>query len=301
MQFLKIKPSARAASLGDGFVSIANDVNAVFYNPAGLTRLNAMEISLMHMVYLADTNYEYGAMVLPVGDKLRIGAYVVYLNYGSIGRSTEDGSGLYMVGTDSYTPYDFAGAVSLGYKINDFLSVGVNAKLGISEVAGSSLSGLMGDAGVLVKLTETMNFGGAIYNVGGSSAGGSSPINGRAGISTKLSAMEKEDLTVAVGVNYTRASGVFSGSIGAEYYEKSIFSLRAGYGTAEADGINVGAGVRQSFGDMTGTLDYNFAMLGDMGSAHRISLGVKFGKEGGGTKSSTPGTKNKGYSIRKRF
>ena len=37
LNFLKIKPSARGASIGDGFVAISDDVNAVFYNPAGLT------------------------------------------------------------------------------------------------------------------------------------------------------------------------------------------------------------------------------------------------------------------------
>ena len=80
MQFLKIKPSARAASLGDSFVSIANDVNATFYNPAGLTQLEDVEISLMHMVYVADMGYEFGTVVFPVGEKLRIGAYVIFMN-----------------------------------------------------------------------------------------------------------------------------------------------------------------------------------------------------------------------------
>ena len=34
LNFLKIEPSARGASLGAGYVAVSNDVNAMVYNPA---------------------------------------------------------------------------------------------------------------------------------------------------------------------------------------------------------------------------------------------------------------------------
>ncbi|MCX5776912.1 MAG: hypothetical protein NTX32_04720 [Candidatus Firestonebacteria bacterium] len=54
---------------------------------------------------------------------------------------------------------------------------------------------------------------------------------------------------------------------------------------------------------MTGCFDYNISMLGDMGSTHRLSVGVKFGEEESGNQRKKSGnyrrdTKN---SIKKRF
>ena len=74
LAFLKIKPSARGTSLGDCFVSIANDANAIYYNPAGLTQLKNIEISLMHMSYVAETSYESGAIFFPIGKKANLPA-----------------------------------------------------------------------------------------------------------------------------------------------------------------------------------------------------------------------------------
>ncbi|OGF49801.1 MAG: hypothetical protein A2044_02445 [Candidatus Firestonebacteria bacterium GWA2_43_8] len=297
MQFLKIKPSARATSLGDSFVSIANDVNATFYNPAGLAQLDTPEFSLMHMVYMADTSYEFGTLVLPVGDKIRIGAYVIYMNYGSFGKTTEDTTGVYQTGTGSYSPYDLSTAVSLGYKMTKNINIGINFKMAVSDIDGSKLNGIMGDAGILLKLSEEIGLGGVVYNLGGALTNGdSTPVIAKFGLSTKLSLAEENDLTVGVGCNYVSASSKLSESLGAEYIFQEMFVLRAGYGiNSDSDSLNVGAGLRQNLGGMIGTLDYNFSLLGDMGSAHRVSIGVKFGEKGG-TKSKSVNSKKKSYN-----
>jgi len=281
MQFLKIKPSARATSLGDSFVSIANDASATFYNPAGLAQLDNMEISLMHMAYIAETSYEFGTIVLPAGDKLRIGAYIIFLNYGSVVKTTEDSSGIFSGNSGSYTPYDLSAAVSMGYRLSGNFNVGFNIKMALSSIDDKSLNGIMGDAGVLWKVTDEISVGGILYNIGGVMQNGdASPLTGKLGVSTKLSLMEENDLTAGVGFNYVNASAKLSESIGAEYCFRDMFSVRAGYGIgSDADGINIGAGLKQDLGGMTGTLDYNFSMLGDLGSAHRISIGLKFGQD----------------------
>ena len=303
LQFLKIKPSARATSLGDSFVSIANDVNAAFYKPAGVGQLDSPEISLMHMVYMADTSYEFGALVLPVGDKLRLGAYVVFLNYGSMVKTTEDLSGLLLSSSgSSYAPYDLSAAVSVGYKISKDFNVGFNLKMAISEIDGSSLNGIMGDVGVLLKLTEETGLGCAVYNISGVMLNGdTAPLTGRLGLSTKFSLVEQNDLTVGVGCNYVPANAKLSESIGVEYYYQGMFCIRGGYGIgSDIEGLNAGAGIRQDLGGMTGTLDYNFSMLGDLGSAHRVSIGIKFGPEN--TDKSKVRSNNKGqYSIKKGY
>ncbi|OGF44275.1 MAG: hypothetical protein A2231_02075 [Candidatus Firestonebacteria bacterium RIFOXYA2_FULL_40_8] len=305
MQFLKIKPSARAASLGDSFVSIANDVNATFYNPAGLAQLDNTEISLMHMVYIQDTGYEFGTVVFPMGDKLRIGAYVIFMNYGSIARTLENGSGMLVAGTESYAPYDLSTAVSVGYKLSKNISLGANIKIAYSDIDGNKLSGLMGDAGLLIKLTEETSLGGVVYNVGSAINGSTVPMLVKGGLSTSFSLAEQNDLLLGVGANYISASAKLSGSIGLEYNYQNIFFVRTGYGMAsEADGINIGAGVKQDLGGMTGMLDYNFSLMGDLGSAHRVSVGIKFGEEYPGKskrKSSNVKSKNGNSGIRNYY
>jgi len=74
-----------------------------------------------------------------------------------------------------------------------------------------------------------------------------------------------------------------------------MFFIRAGYGMAsDTDGINIGAGLKQDLGGMTGTLDYNFSLLGDLGSAHRVSVGIKFGDDySGKSKRKSSNTKSK--------
>jgi long-subunit fatty acid transport protein len=64
--FLKIGVGARAVGLGEAFVAVANDPSAIFWNPAGLASMQRQELSLNHVSWPADVNYEHLAFVLPV-------------------------------------------------------------------------------------------------------------------------------------------------------------------------------------------------------------------------------------------
>jgi hypothetical protein len=285
LNFLKIKPSARGASIGDGFVAIADDANAPFYNPAGLTQVTDLEFSLMHMLYMADTSYEYASFAVPAGENLKLGAYVIYLNYGSIDRTTENSSGIFQAVTGTYVPSDLAVALSAGYKLSDDLSVGLNLKYALESVDTLSITGLMADAGILTDI-EGVRVGAAIYNIGTVSMD-KAPAGVRLGGSTKFTGMTENDVTAAVGINYMLASSKISGSLGGEWNYEDFLILRGSYTLmADADSLNLGLGLKQDLDGVTGEVAYNFSLLGDLGCAHRISLGIKFGDAdaGGGKK-----------------
>ncbi len=72
--FLKISPSARAAGMGDAYTAIANDVYAIFYNPAGLTHVQRFE-------------YGFGLTNWIVGSKLMSAAFAHPLGRGVLGVS----------------------------------------------------------------------------------------------------------------------------------------------------------------------------------------------------------------------
>ncbi len=59
--FLKIDAATRPTAMGGAFVGVANDVNSVFWNPAGLTQMEKRELSAMYNSWFAGINYASGA------------------------------------------------------------------------------------------------------------------------------------------------------------------------------------------------------------------------------------------------
>src|SRR3970040_329301 len=57
--FLRNDVSARAAALGGSFIAVENDVNSLFYNPAGLRTLDGRQLSFGSFKHLMDVNSGY--------------------------------------------------------------------------------------------------------------------------------------------------------------------------------------------------------------------------------------------------
>ena len=301
LSFLKIKPSARAASLGDGFVALADDANAGFYNSAGLAQINSPEVSLMHMAYISDTAYEYGAIAVPVGKNLRLGMYLIYLDYGAIAKTMET-AGVYDPNlSGSFTLNDLAAAVSAGYRLGDGTSIGLTVKYAVESIDTVSISGVMADAGVMTEI-EGVKLGAAVYNLGADIGADKTPVYARMGAAGYFSAMTDKDLCLAVGINYVPSGSKTSGSIGAEYTYDSFFTVRGSYTLgADSDTLNIGAGIKTDILGLTGEVAYNYSLLGDMGSLHRVGLGIKFEEEIGRKQKTSIGNDNKQRSIRRYY
>jgi len=62
MGFLKISQSARAAGMGDAFTAVANDVNAAFWNPAGLAHVEKFGWTSTYTRWLVNTEMFSGAV-----------------------------------------------------------------------------------------------------------------------------------------------------------------------------------------------------------------------------------------------
>ena len=56
MQFLKIGQGARAAGMGDAFTAVADDISAIFWNGAGLTHVENLEVQANYTKWLAGTD-----------------------------------------------------------------------------------------------------------------------------------------------------------------------------------------------------------------------------------------------------
>ena len=105
---------ARSAALGNSFVAVADDGDAVFYNPAGVAQLEARQLMYTNVSLFFggiegdDLGQHVVSYAHPLGSRLGVG-----LGYERIGSQLMSENGAFL---------------SLGYRPTAGLSVGVNAK-----------------------------------------------------------------------------------------------------------------------------------------------------------------------------
>lgn len=84
-EFLSSGAGARALGLGGSFTALANDVTAVYWNPAGLSQLNYPEASLMHAQRFAGIiKYNFAAFAMPSGERSSLGFGIIRLGIDDI-------------------------------------------------------------------------------------------------------------------------------------------------------------------------------------------------------------------------
>ena len=59
---LEVGQGARAAAMGNAFTSVANDVNAIWWNPAGLSDVERAEVSFTHTQWFVNSQFNSGAL-----------------------------------------------------------------------------------------------------------------------------------------------------------------------------------------------------------------------------------------------
>jgi hypothetical protein len=273
-QFLKLGAGARAAGLGEAFAGLADDSTSIYWNPAGLTRLDGKSLSMMHAVWFGETSYDWLAYAMPLGKRWAFGVGAQYMSYGNITKIDSAGS----VGGD-ISPSDVAFSLSIAKDLK-FVSFGVNLKYVASKIENSAVA-YGGDAGLLSAFMDgRMRVGLAVQNIGTKmkfiSEEDPLPMNIKLGGAFYIS----DKLTMAVDANQPVDNEMTYGA-GAEYRIdiSRVMSVawRVGYNTRNKDtgglnGICAGAGC-----DCCNyTIDYAFVPYGDLGQTQRISLGIKF-------------------------
>ncbi len=122
--FLRVEQGARPVAMGGAFTAVADDINSIFYNPAGLTNIQSMEYVFSYTDWLVDSKFFSGALGYTTG----VGTFGVSIVHFSINEFEEtlplqpEGTGR-MVG---------AGNLALGLafarEITDKLSLGVQVR-----------------------------------------------------------------------------------------------------------------------------------------------------------------------------
>ena len=292
--FLKIEGGSRPAGLGGAFAGLANDINTIFWNPAGLTAVHDRELTAMQHFSFAEINNQtigYAQRILPhINGGLVWGASFLG-SFTEIERRqgpTEDPDSTVTVG-------GFATGLSLAYPLSSALSVGGTAKIISEQLDIQNAYGVAADVGVILQLLDNhLGIGVAVQNAGVLGGGENLPMALRAGLAYRtwreVAAEAEEPMTTQevwafvadAHIPLLDANPSFHLGIERWFYDSvaARVGYRIGFNENPSDGLSLGVGVRRSGEDALANIDFQFdyAFIPDalLGNAHRVSFITRF-------------------------
>ena len=284
-QFLKIAVGARAAAMGGAFVGVADDATALFWNAAGIARIDPekSELSINHANWPAELQFEQIGYVFHV--KRIPGAFGVHA------RSLRMDP---MVETTAFQPDPLTGTgntfdagfmtfgMTYARSFTDKFSAGVTGNFVHEGLAELSQQTIAFDIGTLYDVgTLGMKIGMAISNIGSTitfiEREARIPALFRVGTSATL--MQSADQKLLGSFEFSHPpDNAERVNVGAEYAFRKYMFLRGGYNiNYDAEGIAGGVGFHFP-ASVAGRadLDYAFTDMKELGGSHRISLKFLF-------------------------
>jgi len=288
--YLIIPVGPRGIAMGESIISNAKGVEALFWNPAGVSLMqNNADVIFSHMNYIADIGLEYGAVAANFEG---FGVFALSIKSLSIGEilttttANPDGTG------DTFSPSMIVAGLSYSRLLTEAISIGLTANF-LNETLGDvSASGIAFDVGVLYRnlgdinglsmgvvvknLGPTMEFGGS----GLIQEGQLNDLNRDPGFFT-IDAAPFElptNFQLALGyspvideINSLEFSGIyqnnnFSGDeykFGGEYGYNSVLFVRAGYQLSPQQedfiyGFSAGVGINYEVEGFGFKIDYAY-------------------------------------------
>jgi len=282
---LKQYLGARPLGMGEAFVGLADDINTLQFNPAGLSNIPRREIGAMYLKGLMDTNYGNFAYAQPIGETGYICGSLMTLQGGDIEINWWDGTSVTTNERKAKQDYIF----TLGYTHDFFsgreLSLGANFKVIKSELAEESKGNTFAaDIGGLYRLMdEKLSLGLSVQNIGkgmeykgGIATGEESdplPSAVKFGIAYKIVSGDISKLTGVVDINKYKYTDIQTNA-GLEYWVKEMIALRTGYKMGY-DLASVTAGMGFRYKDYQ--LDYGFGLMDKINHLHKVSFTLRFG------------------------
>ncbi|MFO7446232.1 MAG: PorV/PorQ family protein [Ignavibacteriaceae bacterium] len=308
--FLEIAVGAPAMGMGGAFVSIANDASSLRWNVAGIAASEKYEALITHADWIAETNFDFAGLVLPLGSFGTLGLSFTSLSMEDMMVRTVDqpeGTGEY------FSAGDIAVGISYARLLTDRFSIGFTVKYIQQTIWHMSSTAIAFDAGTLFKtdLFGGMAIGASISNFGtpmklegrdtrhfirvdDTKLGSNEripveveldswelPLTFQIGVSTF--ALNTDNYKLLVAVDAIHPNNDFeSVNIGGEFSFMEFISLRGGYQNLFLDdsegGLTFGAGVNSKmlFSDAFVNFDYAYRDFGRLQNVHYFSVGVKF-------------------------
>lgn len=280
--FLKINAGSRPAAMGEAFGGIADDINALFYNPAGTSKLERPEFTAQYGSWFQGISYNMLGFAYPVRGIGSFGLGVVSLGVSDMEKRSADTENP----ESKFGANDSAYILHYSRPVMESLSAGINVKAINLKIDTESASAYAADLGVLwATPVERLSAGLVVQNMGSEvkfvKEGDPLPLNIKAGFGYLLPLGKVSLLTAGLDFNLPRDNDMMI-SGGAEYKRNFMIDLnaavRAGYKTVSQEklgglsGLTCGAGINwKQFG-----LDFAWVPYGDLGETYRYSLMAKF-------------------------
>jgi hypothetical protein len=307
-QFLKLGVGSRAISLGGAFVATANDLSALYWNPAGLSSMTGSSVQLAYTQYLADVNYSYAAFGTSFGPYGTLGFSLILLDSGTMdvrSISSPGGTG------EQFKVQDMSAQISYGKALTDKFSMGGSVKYIRQAIWHSTATAIAIDAGALfVTPYERLRFGASISNFGPNmSMNGRDilfsedpdpvnqgnveivtaayqtesfplPLMFRFGLSWDAIAMSDHTVTLLSDATHPNDNSEYV-NFGGEYEFRDLLALRVGYRNLfEEDGeqgLTFGGGVKLRLDrSLKAEFDYAYADFGRLQQTHWFTVGLSF-------------------------
>jgi len=278
MSFLKLGMGARPCGMGEAFTSVSGDIASLYWNPAGLSRIEGFEATFLHNRWFQDIATEYLGTVL----RLKRNVFGLSLTLNKVpdierrvSASTEP------LGT--FDAHQFSGGITWARSFSPLIDFGLSAKWVYEKIDLSSASGWGLDGGGIFHIRKNLNIGACVlnlgpkikfdeqkfslptyYKLGASYLKEEKRLNGDFFVTLDLAKLKDADWKIHTGIEYT--------------YQNS-FSLRGGYQFGyDEKSYSLGFGLkinRQDASQRYG-IDYAFVPFGsDLGNTHRISFSIK--------------------------
>ncbi len=307
---LLIPVGAQGIATGGAFLSNVTGLEAIYYNPAGLSLYNGSEAMFSYMSYLADINISYFAIGTNLGDLGSFAFSIKTFDFGDIPITTfemPDGDG------SVYSPSYITAGITYAKVVTDRVAVGMNAKIISESIQSVNATGIAIDFGVQYRFPNNLSIGATVKNIGsnmrytgtnlqfkssipgaqpGSTLGTFEPVTEEFQIpsyfelSTAYSYDINEQNNIMIGATF-RNNNSFEDQMkfGFEYgFNNSIFA-RAGYDLLVENtneslfGLTLGAGINYQIAGGVGiTFDYAFRQVKEFPSPNHI-VTVKLGFE----------------------
>ncbi len=146
--FLEYGYGSAGIALGDAYVSMVDDISAIYWNPAGLAFMDQSEAQFIHQPWLVDISSTFAAVGLVIPEVGTIGLGFIHAGYGDMDVTTldmQEGTG------EQFSADDYAVSLAYSRALTSWFSFGAAGKYITSRIWHMDASAFAVDLGVIVK------------------------------------------------------------------------------------------------------------------------------------------------------